>query len=105
MSNIISITASGPGFSNAFQIADVVHDWTIYLVDTTNNGGIGLGVILPANADVGDIVEFHGGPFSIYPDAGSTFNGSSQPNAGDTTTTGYLIRKTTSTTWQTMANR
>lgn len=104
MAKIISVTATGPGLVNALQLPNATNEWMVYLV---NAFGTAMGVILPINADVDDLAEFHvDGEVSIYPDGTNTLDGLASSGGTTVTTAGdWLIRKTTATTWQTVANR
>jgi hypothetical protein len=92
MSNIISVTATtGAGT----QLPTLIHDWTVFLV---SGSGSGLGVILPANADVGVLVELHNSPTAaISPASGDTYVGAQSPSQ-------VLIRKINATTWSMVAS-
>lgn len=90
-----NITAAGTNSATATQITRGA-DWTIVIVTVPSSNN---GVILPSNSELGDLIEIHSEPGSagvtIYPDSGSTFDGSSSALFAST----LLLRKTASNVW------
>lgn len=90
-----NITAAG---TNAGTATQIVKDgnWYVVVVAVPSSSN---GVILPANAELGDLVEIHAEPgaagVTIYPDSGSSFDGSSSALFAST----MLLRKTASNVW------
>lgn len=77
------ITATGTNQSTAAQIVRY-SGWTIVLITTS----AGAGVKLPANAEVGDLVELHpdsgGGNFLVWPSSGDQimYGGTNNADSG-----------------------
>jgi hypothetical protein len=91
---IDSLTSAGSTQGDAAPIVKYA-GWTVVMV---TSAGSGTGVIMPANADVGDLVEIHGdGEINLYPDSGSQIQGAGADNP---ITCEYgLFRKTGVSDW------
>lgn len=86
------ITANGTTSGSAAPIVRTVQ-WTAVVV-TVSAGNTA--IIMPANAEIGDLVEAHGASgFQLFPDSGSTFLDGSAQVFG----TSILYRKIAASVW------
>lgn len=91
----VSVTAAGTDQSTATQLCRQGQT-TVVLVTSSDTEGI----VLPSGDDsfVGDVVEFHGQGFKLYPASGESISDLAE-NLDASITPPTVIRRLTSTNW------